>query len=204
MSTFSAHVMGKGRIEAFTDGVIAIIVTIMVLELKVPHGTDATALLALWPTFVAYAISFVTIAIYWVNHHQMFHQAKRIDHAVLWANLLWLFFLSLVPFFTAYLGESHVSPFAAMLYSGSMTAVGLAYLWLRYTLACEYKDDAVYQAAHRDAARKHIMSILAYVVTLPLALVHPFIPVAAVLLVAGSYFLPDAWVGEGNAAQGEV
>ena len=88
MSTFSTHVMGKGRIEAFTDGVIAIIVTIMVLELKVPHGTDAAAVLALWPTFVAYAISFVTIAIFWVNHHQMFHQARHIDHNVLWANLV--------------------------------------------------------------------------------------------------------------------
>ena len=172
MSTFSTHVMGKGRIEAFTDGVIAIIVTIMVLELKVPHGTDAAAVLALWPTFVAYAISFVTIAIFWVNHHQMFHQARHIDHNVLWANLVWLFFLSLAPFFTAYLGESHLTPFASMLYSGSWAAVATAYLWLRYAVACEYKDDPVYQAAYRKASLKHRIAILAYVVTLPLAVVQ--------------------------------
>jgi uncharacterized membrane protein len=200
MSGLSTHVMGKARVEAFTDGVIAIIVTIMVLELKVPHGTDAAALLALWPTFVAYAISFITVAIFWVNHHQMFHQARNIDHLVLWANLVWLFFLSLVPFFTAYLGESHVTPFAAVLYDGGMMVVAIAYLGVRVALAREFKSDPVYLAAHRVAMRKHWISILAYAVTLPLAVVHPYIPVAAVLLVSAAYFLPDAWAGEGKPA----
>ena len=195
MSALSKHPMSKGRVEAFTDGVIAIIVTIMVLELKVPHGTDAAALLTLWPTFVAYAISFITVAIFWVNHHQMFHQAKQIDHVVIWANLVWLFFLSLVPFFTAYLGESHVTPLAAMLYSGSMMVVAIAYLGVRITLAREFRNDPAYRAAHRVALCKHFISIAAYAVTLPLALVHPYIPVAAVLLVSAAYFLPDAWVG---------
>lgn len=200
MSDLPKHVMGKTRIEAFTDGVIAIIVTIMVLELKVPHGTDAAGLLALWPTFVAYAISFITVAIFWVNHHQMFHEAKYIDHVVLWANLVWLFFLSLVPFFTAYLGENHVTPFAAMLYSGSMMVVAIAYLGLRIALARQFKGDVVYHAAYCAASRKHYAVILVYLVTMPLALVHPYIPVAAVLLVAASYFLPDAWVGEDKPA----
>jgi uncharacterized membrane protein len=196
MTALSQHVMGKSRVEAFTDGVVAIIVTIMVLELKVPHGTGAAALLALWPTFVAYAISFITVAIFWVNHHQMFHAARQIDHVVLWANLVWLFFLSLVPFFTAYLGESHVTPFAAMLYSGSMMVVAIAYLGLRIAMAREFKGDPVYHAAYCAASRKHYVSILVYAVTIPLAYVHPYIPVAAVLLVAASYFLPDAWAGE--------
>ena len=194
------HVMGKSRVEAFTDGVIAIIVTIMVLELKVPHGGDPSAFLALWPTFVAYAISFITVAIYWVNHHQLFHQAREIDHAVLWANIFWLFFLSLIPFFTAYLGESHLTPFAAMLYGGIMTAVALAYLGLRFALAREFAGDSVYHAAYCAASKKHYVSIAAYVVTIPLALMHPYIPVAAVLLVAAAYFLPDAWVGETETA----
>jgi uncharacterized membrane protein len=196
MSALYKHVMGKSRVEAFTDGVIAIIVTIMVLELKVPHGTDAAALLALWPIFVAYAISFITVVIFWVNHHQMFHQAKQIDHVVIWANLVWLFFLSLVPFFTAYLGESHVTPFAAMLYSGSMMVVAIAYLGVRIALAREFRNDPLYRAAYRVALCKHFISIAAYAVTLPLALVHPYIPVAAVLLVSAAYFLPDVWVGE--------
>ena len=192
--------MGKGRLEAFTDGVIAIIVTIMVLELKVPHGTDGAALLALWPTFVAYAISFLTIAIFWVNHHQMFHQAKHIDHWVLWGNLVWLFFASLVPFTTAYLGESHLTPLAAMLYAGNMCLVALGYLWLRIALACEQKDDPVYQAAHRVAVKKHYVGIAAYLIALPFAFVSPYIPVAVVLAVAAAYFLPDAWVGEAEKA----
>jgi len=197
----SKHIMGKSRVEAFTDGVIAIIVTIMVLELKVPHGGDPAAFLALWPTFAAYAISFITVAIYWVNHHQLFHQAREIDHVVLWANIFWLFFLSLIPFFTAYLGESHLTPFAAMLYGGIMTAVGTAYLGLRFALAREFAGDSAYHAAYCASSKKHYISIAAYVVTIPLALVHPYIPVAAVLLVAAAYFLPDAWVGDAEAAK---
>jgi uncharacterized membrane protein len=190
------HIMGKTRVEAFTDGVIAIIVTIMVLELKVPHGGDPSAFFALWPTFVAYAISFVTVAIYWVNHHQLFHEARQIDHVVLWANIFWLFFLSLIPFFTAYLGESHLTPFAAMLYGGIMMVVAIAYLGLRAALSREFAGDPVYHAAYCAASKKHYVSISAYAVTIPLALVHPYIPVAAVLLIAAAYFLPDAWVGE--------
>ena len=104
--------MGIGRVEAFSDGVIAIIITIMVLELKVPHGVDPALLIGLWPTLLSYGLSFLVIAIYWVNHHSLLHEAKRATARLLWCNVLWLFCLSLIPFATAYMGENRFTPFS--------------------------------------------------------------------------------------------
>ena len=102
--------MGRGRIEAFSDGVIAILITIMVLEMKVPHGTDAAALAPLWPVWLSYVLSYIYVGIYWSNHHHMFHTVERVNGAVLWANLHVLFWLSLVPFTTGWMGENHFAP----------------------------------------------------------------------------------------------
>src|SRR5256885_10545112 len=123
-------VMNSTRLEAFSDGVIAIIITIMVLELKAPHAPSPEELLALWPTFLSYVMSYVMVAIYWLNHHRLFHLAKPVDTRILWANILLLFCLSLVPFSTAYAGENRLSPFATAVYAAVLLLCALAYLVL--------------------------------------------------------------------------
>jgi len=186
--------IGTTRLEAFSDGVIAIIITIMVLELKVPHGDDPMLLLDALPTFVAYAISFLTIAVFWVNHHDMLHRARHATTVVLWTNMLWLFFLSLVPFFTAYLTEDHITAFSASLYAGSMMVVAIAFLGLRVALAQEHRGDPVYYAAYCAASLKHYAAIAGYPVGIALSPVSPYITVAVVFLISAAYFIPDAWL----------
>src|SRR4051812_38027660 len=126
--------MTKGRLEAFSDGVIAILITIMVLELHVPHGDDWHALAPMLPTFLAYVLSFVFIAIYWNNHHHMLQLARKVDGGVLWANQLLLFFLSLVPFTTAWLGHSPTAPLPTALYGADLLAAGISYAVLQWRI----------------------------------------------------------------------
>src|ERR687884_9699 len=123
--------MSKGRLEAFSDGVIAILITIMVLELKVPHGSDFAALLPLWPVFLSYVLSFVYLGIYWNNHHHMLHATERVTGGVLWANLNLLFWLSLVPFVTGWMGENHFAPLPTAAYGAVLFLAGIAYLILQ-------------------------------------------------------------------------
>ena len=134
--------MGKSRLEAFSDGVIAIIITIMVLELKVPEGADWQALKPLLPVFLSYALSFIFIGIYWNNHHHLMHLVKHISAGIMWANLNLLFWLSLVPFATGWLGENHFQPFPVALYAVLLDLCGVAYTILQSTIERCHKDDA--------------------------------------------------------------
>src|SRR5256885_8829332 len=134
--------MGKGRLEAFSDGVIAILITIMVLELKVPHGADWDSLRPLTPVFLTYVLSFVYLGIYWNNHHHMLHAAERINGKVLWANLHLLFWLSLVPFTTGWMGENHLAPLPTAVYGGVLLAAGLSYLILQNAILAQQSKDS--------------------------------------------------------------
>jgi uncharacterized membrane protein len=190
------QIMGPARLEAFSDGVIAIIITIMVLELKVPHGTDAAMLLRLWPTFLSYFLSFVVVAIYWVNHHHLFHGVKHVDTWILWSNIFWLFCLSLIPFSTAYIGENEPTSFSTALYAATLLLAGVSFVPLRRAVAAHFNDDPGYAAMSRRAAAKNYVSLALYAVSIPLAYVHPAITLALAFVVAAIYFLPNAWLGE--------
>jgi uncharacterized membrane protein len=186
--------MGPGRLEAFSDGVIAIIITIMVLELKVPASHEPSALVAVWPTFLSYLLSFLMVAIYWVNHHALFHFCRAVDNAVLWTNIVFLFCLSLIPFATAYMGENRFSPFATALYGATLLIAGLSFVPMRWAVARRIADDADYHVVARRSAIKNSLSIALYAASVPLAFVHPAITLTFAFLVAAIYFLPDAWI----------
>jgi uncharacterized membrane protein len=153
--------MDKGRLEAFSDGVIAIIITIMVLELKVPHGLDLATLEPVIPVFLSYVLSFVFIGIYWNNHHHMLHAARTVNGHILWANLHLLFWLSLTPFVTAYMGENHFAAIPVAVYGVVMLMAGSAYFILSRTLIAHHgKDSALAIAIGND--HKGIVSVMLY------------------------------------------
>lgn len=161
--------MNKNRIEAFSDGVIAIIITIMVLELKVPAGHDWSDLTKLWPKFLAYVISFIYVGIYWNNHHHMFHTVRKVNGKVLWANLFLLFWLSLFPFVSAWAGESHFAPNPMSLYGFVALMAGAAYgLLVRIIITTDPSNHLLADATGN--ATKEKLSVIAYV----LAIVAPF------------------------------
>jgi uncharacterized membrane protein len=139
--------MGKTRLEAFSDGVIAIIITIMVLEMKVPHGEDLQTLKPLLPVFLSYVLSFVYIGIYWNNHHHMLHACTRVTGGVLWANLHLLFWLSLFPFASGWMGENHLAPLPSALYGGVLLAAAIAYWILQQTIIAAQGPESTLQAA---------------------------------------------------------
>ncbi|MFS2005522.1 TMEM175 family protein [Duganella sp. CT11-25] len=182
--------MGKGRLEAFSDGVIAIIITIMVLELKVPHGADFAALQELLPVFLSYVLSFVYVGIFWNNHHHMLHASSVVDGRVLWANLHLLFWLSLVPFATGWMGENHFAPLPVALYGGMLFMSAVAYTLLEKALIARNPRDAVLaQAVGKEL--KGIASAALYLLAIPAAFLHIGISFAFYVLVAGLWFLPD-------------
>ena len=182
--------MSKGRLEAFSDGVIAILITIMVLELKVPHGTDWQALLPLYPVFTAYALSFVYLGIYWNNHHHMLQATERINGKILWANLHLMFWLSLVPFVTAWMGESHMAPWPTAVYGGVMLASGVAYTILQTAIVSEHGlQSRLALAVGRDLKGK--ASALGYALAIPLAFVRPALSGVIYVLVALLWLIPD-------------
>jgi uncharacterized membrane protein len=182
--------VSRGRIEAFSDGVIAILITIMVLELKVPHGVDVAALVPIWPVFLSYVLSFVYVGIYWSNHHHMFQAVQRVNGAMLWANLHFLFWLSLIPFTTGWMGENHFAPLPAAVYGANLLLAGIAYVVLqREIVACHGPDSTIAQAVGRDVKGKG--SLLAYAVAIPLAFVHEWIACAVYALVALMWLVPD-------------
>jgi len=188
------RIMGPARLEAFSDGVIAIIITIMVLELKVPASHEPAALVAVWPTFLSYLLSFLMVAIYWVNHHALFHFCRTVDNAVLWTNIVFMFCLSLIPFATAYMGDNRFTPFATALYAATLLLAGLSFVPMRWAVARHLKDDADYHVVARRSAIKNWLSLALYAASVPLAFVHPAITLALAFLVAAIYFLPDAWI----------
>ncbi len=182
--------MGTGRLEAFSDGVIAIIITIMVLELKVPHSAELDALRPLIPVFVSYVLSFVFIGIYWNNHHHMLHAAGKVNGRILWANLHLLFWLSLVPFVTGWMGENHFAALPVALYGAVLLMAGLAYFVLARVLATHHgKDSKLAVALGRDTKGK--ASIAIYAVAIPLSFVSPWISLAMYVVVAVIWFIPD-------------
>ena len=182
--------MGTGRLEAFSDGVIAIIITIMVLELKVPHGSDLATLRPLVPVLSCYVLSFVFIGIYWNNHHHMLHAAGKVNGPILWANLHLLFWLSLVPFVTGWMGENCFEPLPVALYGAVMLMAGLAYYVLARALAAHHgKDSTLARALGKDT--KGIASLVIYATAIALSFVRPWIALALHVLVALSWFIPD-------------
>jgi uncharacterized membrane protein len=182
--------MTKGRLEAFSDGVIAIIITIMVLEMKVPHGEDLASLQPLLPVFLSYVLSFANVGIYWNNHHHMLHASQKVDGPVLWANLYLLFWLSLMPFATAWMGENHFAPVPAAAYGGVLLMCGIAYLILsRKLIHLNGRGSTLARAVGRDTKGK--VSLTLYGLAIPLAFVHQWISLAIYILVAVMWFVPD-------------
>ncbi len=158
--------MGKGRLEAFSDGVLAIIITIMVLEMKVPHGDNLQALKPLLPVFSSYVLSFINIGIYWNNHHHMLHAARQVNGAVLWANIHLLFWLSLIPFVTGWMGENHFTIWPVALYGMVLLMAGVAYTILSLSLiSLNGKNSTLAVAFGKD--RKGKASVLIYAVGMP-------------------------------------
>jgi uncharacterized membrane protein len=182
--------MGKGRIEAFSDGVIAIIITIMVLELKVPHGEDFPALLPLIPVLLSYVLSFVYVGIYWNNHHHMLHATRHISGTVLWANLHLLFWLSLIPFVTGWMGENHFAAAPMALYGAVLLMAAIAYTILQTMIVAAEGDDSVLKAAlGRDVKGK--LSLIAYLLAIAAAFVSQWISGLLYVAVALMWLIPD-------------
>lgn len=182
--------MGTGRVEAFSDGVLAIIITIMVLELRAPHGTGLAALRPLVPVLLSYVLSFIYLGIYWNNHHHLLHVAHRVTGTILWANLHLLFWLSLVPFVTAWMGENHFASVPTALYGGVLLMAGLAYLLLqRQILRAEGSRSLLAAALGRDIKGK--LSPLLYALAIGIAFVHPGIADGVYVLVALTWLVPD-------------
>ncbi|HEV2721313.1 MAG TPA: TMEM175 family protein [Thermoanaerobaculia bacterium] len=182
--------MTKNRLEAFSDGVIAILITIMVLELKVPHGTDLAALRPMLPTFLAYVLSFVVLAIYWNNHHHMLHATRHVSGGVLWANVHLLFWLSLIPFTTAWMGENEFAPLPTAAYGAVLLLAAMAYLILQTTIIASGAMAAEVVAALRDDWKGKISATL-YAAAVPLAFVHRAIAGALYAIVALIWLVPD-------------
>ena len=182
--------MGKGRVEAFSDGVIAIIITIMVLELRAPHESTIEALAPLWPVFLSYVLSFVYIGIYWNNHHHMFHAVKHVNGAVLWSNLHLLFWLSLTPFTTAWMGENHFAQIPVAVYGMGLLMNAIAYTILVRTLIKRHGRDSEF-AARIGSDAKGLISLVLYVTAVALSFVNPWLSLAVYFGVAMIWLVPD-------------
>ena len=182
--------MGKDRLAAFSDGVIAIIITMMVLELKVPHGAVCAALKSLAPSLVAYVLSFVYLAIYWNNHHHMLHTVTRVDGLILWANSHLLFWLSLIPAATAWMGENFLRPLPTAIYGATLLMPAIAYFLLERAIVHQQGRDSVLASAiGRDLKGK--LSPLLYAAAIVLAFVSPWLSIALYVLVAVMWLIPD-------------
>ena len=182
--------MGRGRLEAFSDGVLAIIITIMVLELKVPHGTDLGALAPLLSVFLSYVLSFVYVGIYWSNHHHLLHAVRQVNGRVLWANLHLLFWLSLIPFVTGWMGENHFAAWPVALYGVVLLASALAYYILtRVLISYQGKDSVLAKALGKDFKGK--VSVVCYAAAIPLSFVAWWLACGLYVLVAVIWLIPD-------------
>jgi len=182
--------MSKGRLEAFSDAVIAIVITIMVLELRVPLGTDWPAVRPLVIALLTYALSFIFLGIYWNNHHHMLHLADRISGAILWANLHLLFWMSLFPFCTRWMGESHFAPVATAVYGVVLLCAAVAFQLLERAIVRHQGETSRLRAAVGTGVKEKV-STGAYVAALPLAFVRPWLSVALYVLVALLWLIPD-------------
>jgi uncharacterized membrane protein len=182
--------MGKGRLEAFSDGVLAIIITIMVLELKVPHDASLAAIQELWPVILGYVLSFVYVGIYWNNHHHMLHAITRVNGRILWANLHLLFWLSLIPFVTGWIGENHFAPVPVAFYGLVLLGAAIAYYILAHALIAYHGNDSTLQKAlGKDIKGK--LSPLFYAAAIGMAFVHVGVACAIYMGVALMWLVPD-------------
>ena len=182
--------MGKNRLEAFSDGVLAIIITIMVLEIKVPHGSSLEDLKPVFPVFISYILSFLYIGIYWNNHHHLLHAVHKVTGAVLWNNIHLLFWLSLVPFATAWMGENHFERWPVILYGTVLLMAGLAYYFLAHCLADVHgKESTISTALGKDWKGK--LSVIIYAIGIGLSFIDPWLGFGSYTLVAGIWFIPD-------------
>jgi uncharacterized membrane protein len=180
----------KGRLEAFTDGVVAIIITIMVLEMKVPDGASFEAMLERLPVFLAYALSFINVGLFWGNHHHMLQVVKHVDGKVLWANLFLLFWLSLIPFVIRWMDDTHFAALPTACYGAVLALAAIGYVFLEYWLiAANGHDSALARAVGSD--RKAKLSLLMYVAAVPLAFVSPWIAIGLYVATALMWFVPD-------------
>ncbi len=182
--------MSKNRLEAFSDGVLAIIITIMVLELKVPHGSELAALKPIIPVFFSYVLSFIYVGIYWNNHHHLFHATKQVSGGILWANLHLLFWLSLFPVTTAWVGENHVAPTPTAVYGLVLLMAAIAYYILERSIIAEQgRDSLLALAVGKDWKGK--LSPVFYLLAIPLSFVSPWIATGFYVLVALLWLIPD-------------
>ncbi|MEO7216044.1 TMEM175 family protein [Mucilaginibacter sp.] len=182
--------MGKGRLEAFSDGVIAIIITIMVLELKVPHHADIEGLKPLIPVFVSYALSFIYVGIYWNNHHHMLHATKSINGAIMWANLHLLFWLSLIPFVTGWMGENHFAKWPVICYGIVLIMNSIAYAILVKLLIRHHGEHSLLGTAF-GADTKGRISLAIYAIAIVVSFIQSWLGFALYIVVACIWFIPD-------------
>lgn len=182
--------MSKGRMEAFSDGVIAIIITIMVLELTIPHEADLTALRPLVPVFLSYILSFVFLGIYWNNHHHLLQAVKSVDGRILWANLHLLFWLSLIPFVTGWMGENRFAAWPVALYGVVLLFAAVAYFILARSLISLHGQDSILATAlGRDLKAR--VSLVIYLVAIPLAFINSWLAFGLYVVVAVTWLIPD-------------
>jgi uncharacterized membrane protein len=182
--------MGKNRLEAFSDGVLAIIITIMVLELRPPPGVELSDLKLLLPIFLSYVLSFIYLGIYWNNHHHMFHTTKQVTGGILWANLHLLFWLSLFPFTTGWMGENHLAPTPTAVYGFVLLMAAVAYYILQRTIIASQGRDSLLAAAIGKDCKGKISPVL-YLIAIPLAFVSVWISIGLYVFVALMWLVPD-------------
>lgn len=183
--------MNKNRLEAFSDGVLAIIITIMVLEFKIPHGSDWKNLVELLPIFISYGLSFSYVGIYWGNHHHLLHSVKNVTSGMMLANLNLLFWLSLIPFATGWMGENHFETNTVALYGVVLLLCGVAYYILQDVVQKNSHDINALRIAFKMSTQKGIISLVAYIAAIPLAFVHEYISFAIFILTSIMWLIPD-------------
>ncbi|WP_158942271.1 TMEM175 family protein [Granulicella sp. S190] len=188
------HLSTTARLEAFSDGVIAVIITIMVLELKVPHQDGIAGLYAVIPTLAIYAVSFAFTGIYWINHHHLVHRTEEADELVLYANLFFLFCLSLLPFLTSYVLEKKMDSFSVALYTSSMVFTGFSFLLLRLAIARRLRLAGKLEIQDTSVQHKHLYSLLTYLVAIPVAFYHPHLALGLCAFVTIIWITPTAGV----------
>jgi uncharacterized membrane protein len=188
------HVSTPARLEAFSDGVIAVIITIMVLELKVPHQDGLDGLLAVLPTLCLYLVSFAFTGIYWINHHHLVQRTEEADELILYANLGFLFCLSLLPFFTSYVLEKKINSFSVAIYIASMVVTGFSFLLLRLAISRRLRHAGRFEAEDKAIERKNYLSLFVYLVAIPLAFQHPRMALGLVGFVTVVWITPTTGI----------
>ena len=183
--------MTKTRIEAFSDGVIAIIITIMVLELKIPHGSTLADLFELWPVFISYVLSFAFVGIYWANHHHLLHTVRQINSRLIWANLTLLFFLSIIPFTTGWMGENHFENIPVAVYALNLLLCAISFFILQQVIMADIGHSNSMIDALNKQKQKGIISLMLYVLAIPCALFYPVISAVLFAIVSILWVIPD-------------